>query len=298
MSKSKTIILSLIVMMLWGILFPLVKLGYEAFSIVSTADIILFAGVRFTICGAVICIYGLITEKKSFSQVKTSIAPILLSGLFAIILHYSLSYSGLMFTDSSKTAILKQIASIFYVCFSFFFFKDDKLTWKKIVGVILGFAGILAINTSSAGISFGIGDFLIISSSFCYVISNIISKKVLTKVSPIVVTGCSQLFGGVVLLIAGKLIGGNISMGGFNAVIVMLCICIASVFSYCIWFYVMKYGELSKMFIIKFAEPVFASIFGALLLGENIFKIQYLLSFLLIAAGIYVSNLKAAQNKS
>jgi len=49
---------------------------------------------------------------------------------------------------------------------------------------------------------------------------------------------------------------------------------------------------LSKMFIIKFAEPVFASIFGALLLGENIFKIQYLLSFVLIASGIYISNMK------
>ena len=77
-----------------------------------------------------------------------------------------------------------------------------------------------------------------------------------------------------------------------RSLIIMLCICIASIFSYCLWFITVKNGELSKMFIIKFAEPVFASIFGALLLGENIFKIQYLLSFVLIASGIYISNMK------
>ena len=48
--------------------------------------------------------------------------------------------------------------------------------------------------------------------------------------------------------------------------------------------------ELSKLFIIKFAEPVFACIFGAILLGENIFRVQYVLAFLLIATGIYISN--------
>jgi len=292
MSKSKTIIFSLIVMALWGVLFPLVKMGYEAFGIVSTSDIIYFAGFRFTICGAAICIYGLITEKENFKQVKHSVGPVLWSGVFAIILHYSLSYSGLMFTDSSKTAILKQIGSIFYVCFSWMFFKEDKLTWQKIAGVILGFGGIIVINTSAAGVSFGIGEILIIASSFCYIISNIISKKALTKVSPIAITGCSQLFGGVVLLIIGKAAGGTMTISFDRSLIIMLCICIASIFSYCLWFITVKNGELSKMFIIKFAEPVFASIFGALLLGENIFKIQYLLSFVLIASGIYISNMK------
>lgn len=44
------------------------------------------------------------------------------------------------------------------------------------------------------------------------------------------------------------------------------------------------------MYIIKFAEPLFACVFGAILLGENIFKIQYLLAFLLISFGIVLGN--------
>lgn len=98
------------------------------------------------------------------------------------------------------------------------------------------------------------------------------------------------MFGGIVLLIIGNLLGGSMDFTFNKSAFVMTYIAFASIFSYCIWFTVVKNGELSKLFIIKFAEPVFACVFGALLLGENIFKVQYLLAFLLIAMGIYVSN--------
>ena len=290
MSKNKSILYALFVMLLWGTLFPVVKLGYSAYNVATTGDIIFFAGVRFTICGALICLYACITDKTFFKDIKKALVPVLLSGLFAIILHYSFTYSALKLTDSSKTAILKQVGVLFYVCFSFMFFKEDKLTVKKLIGVILGFAGIIAINTNADGISFNIGDVLIIAASFCTVFSNVISKKVFQTVKPITSTGVSQLFGGVVLLIMGSLLGGNISFQFNTSAFIMIYICFASILSYSIWFTVVKSGELSKLFIIKFAEPVFACVFGAMLLGENIFNIQYALAFLLIATGIYISN--------
>ena len=290
MSKNKSILYALLVMLLWGTLFPVVKLGYGAYNIVTTGDILLFAGVRFTVCGALICLYAFVTDKASFKDVRTALLPVLLSGLFAIILHYSFTYSALKLTDSSKTAILKQIGALFYVCFSFVFFKEDKLTIKKLIGVIMGFAGIIAINANTDGISFNVGDVLIIAASFCTVFSNVISKKVFQTVKPIVSTGISQLFGGVVLLMIGKLLCGDISVAFDKSAFILIYICFASIFSYTIWFTIVKSGELSKLFIVKFAEPVFACIFGAILLGENIFKIQYALAFLLIGTGIYISN--------
>lgn len=293
MNKCKTICLALLVMLLWGTLFPMVKLGYTAYHITTTGDILFFAGVRFTICGIVICLYSWITAKDSYKAVKSSIVPVLLSGFFAIILHYGFTYIGLQLTDSAKTAILKQIGVLFYVCFSALFFKEDKLTLRKLLAVVMGLIGILAINTSYDGISFHFGDLLIVAASFCTVFSNIISKKVLSAVVPVTMTGVSQLFGGVGLLVFGKLLGGGMHMNfTFGQSFLMIYICLASIFSYCIWFTVVKNGELSKLFIIKFAEPVFACVFGALLLGENIFKIQYLAAFLLIAGGICISNIK------
>ena len=290
MSKSKSVWYALLVMLLWGSLFPMVKSGYVPYGIKSTGDILFFAGVRFIICGAVICVYTLIKDPASFKNAKKSLFYVLLSGLFAIILHYAFTYSALKFTDSSKTAILKQVGVLFYVCFSSLFFKEDKLTVKKLIGVIMGFLGIIAINSSSKGVTFNIGDALIIAASFCTVFSNVISKKVFKTVNPVTSTGISQLFGGIVLLFVGKLMGGSMSFALNSSAFILLYICFASVISYSIWFTVVKNAELSKLFIIKFSESIFACVFGAIILKENIFNMQYVLSFLLIVGGIYVSN--------
>lgn len=286
--KNKALISSLFVMLLWGTLFPMVKKGFAAYEVETVGDILLFAGIRFTICGAVISGFSLAKQKEEMTNVKHAIVPVLLSGLFAIILHYSFTYMALNLTDSSKTAILKQVGVLFYVCFSSLFFKDDKLTIKKFIGVLLGFAGIIAINANGNGISFNVGDALIIAASFCTVFSNVISKKVFQTVHPIASTGVSQLFGGIVLVIVGIIMGGNVVMK--DSLWIMGYICLASIVSYCIWFGIVKNGELSKLFIIKFAEPVFATIFAAVLLNENIFRVQYLIAFVLITLGISISN--------
>lgn len=281
---------ALLVMLLWGTLFPLVKLGFRTYSVITTGDILLFAGIRFTVCGLLISGWTFVRQRSAFIQARQSVASVLLVGLFAIILHYSFTYLGLNITEGSKTAILKQLGALFYVCFSALFVKEDRLTTAKLAGVLLGFAGIVVINADSNGVHINVGDVLIIAASFCTVFSNVIGKKLFKTVDPIAATGLSQLFGGVVLLIVGFMLGGSVDMG--HSLWIMICICVASVISYCLWYGTVKQGELSKLFIIKFAEPVFAAVFGAVLLGENIWKWQYLAAFILITAGIGVSNRK------
>ena len=297
MGKGKSIALTLFVMLLWGSLFPMVKLGFAAFQVESVGDILLFAGIRFTLCGGVIWAFALCKKQTPFDKVKNSLVPIFLSGAFAIILHYAFTYIGLTTTASSKTAIEKQIGVLFYVLFSALFFKEDRLNIFKFIGVSLGFFGIVAINISGGGLHFQVGDALIILASFCTVFSNVISKKVFKKVDPITATGYSQLFGGVVLLLIGLLAGGKVQMAWDKSLWIFAYICFASIVSYCVWYMVLKQSNLSNLFIIKFAEPMFSCLLGALILSENIFKWQYLISFLLIAAGIVISNCKG-KNKA
>ena len=107
MKKYKTVLVSLIVMALWGLLFPLVKLGYSAFEIKTVPDTLLFAGVRFCVCGVVVCAFSLFRDKKAFEPVKSSlIIPILLSGFFSIRSGYTYLFS-----------VLHQEVPLFY-CFN------------------------------------------------------------------------------------------------------------------------------------------------------------------------------------
>lgn len=293
--KHKGIFYSMVVMLLWGALFSLVKLGYRFFGIGSTGDILAFAGIRFVVCGIIIVLFALLRNPRDFQGVTRALFSVLLSGLFAIVLHYGFSYLGLGFTDGSKTAILKQLGAVLYICFSPLFFPEDRLSLQKICGLLLGVAGILAINMGTGGLRIHLGDVLILAASFCTVFSNIISKKAFNRVDPIVATGISQLFGGLVLLAVGIAAGGNarnLIPTNWQAIGVFCLIVAASVISYCLWFTVVKKEALSKLFIIKFAEPVFAAVFGWLLLGEDIFNVNYILAFGLISTGILVANLK------
>ena len=289
MNRNKYTLMALIAVLLWGSLYTAVKLGYTAYGVSSVGDILYFAGVRFTICGAMITMFAFITRPETFQPAKKHFLPILLAGLFSIILNYGLQYTGLQLTESSKTALLKQAGSLLYVCFSFLFFRDDKLTIRKLVGVAVGFAGVVVINGDATGIRFGTGELLIIAASLCTVIANITSKKTFSKVAPVTVTGISQLFGGVVMVICGKLMGGDMTINADSSSLIMVYICIASIVSYCMWYTASNKSQLSGMFIIKFAEPVLAGVTGAMLLGENVFNLKYLMAFLLVASGIWIS---------
>lgn len=294
LSSFKTILLSLIVMMLWGSLYPFVKIGYQAFSISGTdiPSILMFAGTRFTLCGIIICIIAYIKKDKIEKPKGKALGIYLLIGLFSIILHYAFTYVGLSSTDSSKTALIKQLGALIYVCFAFLFFKEETFSRFKIIGAIIGFTGIIAINFNTEGVSFSLGDGLIVLASICTVVANILTKKISTTHSPFWITGISQLSGGIVLMFIAFIMGATMLSFSWKSVAVFAYICTASMIAYVLWNYILKTSELSNMFIIKFAEPLFACIFGAILLGENIFKVQYLLAFILISAGIILANRK------
>ena len=300
MTNSKNlgfILKSLIVMALWGSLFPCVKVSYGAFNIESIGDLLFFAGVRFTICGAVIMLYRFFTAKHLFKTIKPVIMTVLISGLFSVVLHYAFTYSALKFSRSSAlVAILKQVGMVFYVCFSFLFFKEDRPTLIKFIAAAAGFVGIIVINITPEGIDFGFGEVLVLLASFSSVFSNVFGKKAITKADAVWVTGVSQLFGGVILLVIGYLTGGTMTVTYQPQSFVFVYILFASIFSYCLWYKILETHDLSKMFIIKFAEPLFATMFGMIIADES-FKIQYIIGFLFIALGITLTNKKEKQLK-
>ena len=65
-NKITSSIIALVCCALWGSLFPVIKIGYRAFGIASS-DIpatMLFAGIRFVVCGIVIIGFLWVSQKK------------------------------------------------------------------------------------------------------------------------------------------------------------------------------------------------------------------------------------------
>ena len=292
MKKYSVLLRAVLVMALWGSLFPMVKIGYQAFELDTsyTPNVLLFAGIRFIICGSVITLFAASKKKRMKLTAKRELPLVVAVGIFSIILHYTCTYTGLTMADSSVTALLKQLGAFVFIPVSFLFFKEDKFTVKKLIGAICGFGGIVVLNFTPTGFRIGVGEILIILASLCSVMSNIFSKNAMKTVDSLVLTGYPQLMGGIVLFLGAFLSGGRIAEVSPKAIFVLAYICTASILAYCIWNHLVKDNDLSGLLIVKFLEPVFAAVFGAVLLGEDIFNIRFLLALVFIGIAVAITN--------
>lgn len=289
------ILLSLIVMLLWGSLFPLVKLGYKEFQIDTDfyPNLLFFAGVRFTVSGLLISLFqGAKTKSLPVLKGKKEWTGVLLVGVFAVVFHYACTYFGLSVVESSKTALLKQSGVLVFIFFSFLFVKEDKLSIEKGLGAVLGVASIILLNCDEVGFSIGLGELFIVLASCCTVISNVVCKRMLKDTDATTITGYSEFFGGIVLLIIGASCGGGFSLGNVGAWMLFIYIIFATCVSYILWYSIVQKHELSKLFIIKLSEPLFAAIISAIILKEDLLQLHYLFAFLCVGLAVVVSNFK------
>ena len=287
------ILLALTVMLCWGSLYPTVKLGYEKFEI-NTAyypNLVFFAGVRFTVSGGIIVLL-LGVRNKTVPTVKTGKEwwGIALVALFSVMLNYSLAFYGLSIVESSKTALLKQAGALIFIVISALLFKEDKMTIGKAIGAVLGLGSIIILNVNQLGFSLGFGETVIVVSSFCTVTASVICKKMLKGTDSIVITGYSQLFGGLVLLAIGLACGGKMRLAQGGDYLLFGYMVVATCASYMIWYTIVQRYELSKLFITKLSEPVFAAIIGAIILKEDLLQWHYIGAFLCIATAVVISN--------
>lgn len=189
--------------LLWGTAFPFIKVGYAQFGIEGN-DIgskLLFAGARFTLAGIMVLFIFLVKNKHLPKIEKNGIMPVMLLGSVQTFGQYIFTYIGIGFTSGANTSVITACATFFTVLFAPLFFKSDKLNICKIIGCVLGFCGVLCVN-SGGGVTVDtlFGDFMILMSTLSAAAGNFISKGIVRDREPISVTGFQLLFGGILLL--------------------------------------------------------------------------------------------------
>lgn len=296
--KNINIILcSVLCTALWGSAFPCIKLGYNLFKI-ETNDLfskILFAGGRFFLAGIVVLIITAFIFKKFPTIKKESIKKITLLGFVETTLEYLFFYIGLSYASSFKGAILNPTSTFMMVILAHFIYKDDKLNFRKSLGCIVGFLGIIIVNLGQAGdassqISF-LGEGCLIISAFAFALGTIISKEI-TKIetNPMIVTGYQLSIGGFILIIIGLIGGGKLTATSIEAILLFIYLILLSSVAFTIWTTLFKYNSVGKVSIFNFLTPIFGTILSAIILLEDVFTVKNFISLILVCLGIYIVN--------
>lgn len=312
MSKSKLsktavmVPLALLCCFLWGSAFPMVKTGYELFGVGEndTASQILFAGMRFALAGILVIIFGsAIAKKPLYPKTKSEFGHILILALFQTVLQYIAFYIGLAHTSGVKSSVLVSLNVFLSLIISAVFFKMEKLTAAKLLGVVVGFAGVVIINFEAGGFAgFSInGEGAIIFSAFAYSVSSVLIKKYSVSENPVMLSGWQFLVGGVVMIAGGLAFSGRVdtslSIVNFAA---LLYLALISAVAYTVWGLLLKHNPVSKVAVIGFTNPVFGVLLSALLLGETTeaFSLKNLVSLVFVCVGIYIVNAKLGKKKA
>lgn len=286
---------------LWGSAFPCVKLGYELFNI-SVDDIfskILFAGWRFFLAGIIVLLITACIQKKFPKLKKEAIKSVVILGFIQTTLEYIFFYIGLSYASGFKGAILNPTSTFMMVILAHFFYKDDKLTFRKTLGCIVGFLGIIIVNLSgdvNSQSSF-LGEGCLIISALAFAIGSIISKEA-TKIesNPMIVTGYQLLIGGFILIVFGLIGGGKLQVTSTSAFMLFLYLALLSSIAFSLWTTLFKYNPVSKVSIFNFLTPIFGTILSALILSEDVFNLKNISALILVCFGIYIVNKPKPKN--
>ncbi|MBQ9531491.1 MAG: DMT family transporter [Eubacterium sp.] len=279
----------------WSLAYPLIKLGYSEFGISGDlASNVLFAGVRFSLAGILVLIFGKTLGINLKVKDKNLWAWIISFGLINTALHYMFAYMGLSRLPSSRGTILDSMGGFFLILLSGLLFKEDKITFKKIIGCIFGLFGIVLINIAPinelfSDISFTGDGFILINACFA-ALGGIMTRKISEKINITAATGYSMLIGGAVMIVLGFIIGikskWNITVKGL---LILLALVLISAVCFEIYNLLLSFHPISKVAIFNALIPVLGVMFSSLILGEP-FKWQYLAAGLSVAIGIAIIN--------
>ena len=292
--RSTILLIAVIANALWGSAFPAIKIGYRVFRITdgTAADKLVFAGIRFILAGFLVTVYNCMANKRLVLPEKKDVRGIVLLGLVQTWLEYIFFYISLTNLSGVKGSVINSMGNFFAVILAAVFLKNDKMTVSKVVGCILGFAGIVICNLGGgidAGFSL-MGEGFMLAAAFCFASGGVITKVCAQGTEPAVLTGFQLMLGGVLLTVTGLAFGGKIAFYGVDCVLSMGYLAMLSALAFTLWAKLIKYNPVGKISLFGFLNPIFGVILSGIFLGEDFLNVRLIAALVCVCAGIYIVN--------
>ena len=287
-------IFALTAAVVWGWAYPLIKLGFKEFAITPemTGSKMLFAGVRFCLSGLIILAMAKGRGLSFRLRQGSDCGFLLLYALFNTTFHYAFFYFGLSHSEGARAAILNTLSVFTVVILACLFFKSDKLTLRKILGCLIGFLGILALNLGGeqGGTGFTwLGDGMIILSALSSAVASLMTRGLSQRVNVFVGTGYSLALGGFLLIVPGLLLGGTLPLITPLGLLYLLLLIGISTTGFSLYNKLLSCNPVGKVAIYNSLIPVIGALTSCLCLGET-FYTKYLIAGALATWGIYLVN--------
>lgn len=282
---------------IWGSSYMFIKLGLNGgFEPLSLVAVRLLLG---TVLMAVI----MRRQGLALPRQRQVIISLAILGFMNNFIPFTLITWGEQFIDSNLAAILNSTTPLFAVILAHFFLADERLTWRRAAGVMLGFIGVtilfapdLVLRTSANKL---LGQVAVVLAAVGYAASTVFGRRRLVGV-PAPVASTLQLGFAFLWTIGPALVIERpwqlqpTPLAWFSAIWLGL---LSTGLAYLLYFTLLHVIGATPTTMVTYVLPIFAVLFGVVLLDEPLRWTQPL-ALATIFAGVWLANQRRGRPSS
>ncbi len=279
--KNVLLIASLILM--WGLSWPILKVG------LAYIPPILFAGIRTFLGGGILLLFAL--RHRSTLHWRQTWSVYAIAAFFNVILFFVLQTTSLEELPSGLVSVIVYLQPILVGVLAWLWL-GEKLNVVKGIGLILGFLGVVAVSLEGWSGHLGWSGFIYgLLAAVGWAVGTVYVKRVQDRVDLIWLAALQFLIGGTATIILGSLLDSwsdvHLTVALWWSMTYSAAIGVA--LSWLVWMYLLRAGEASRVAAVTFFVPLLSVALGTWLLHEPL-SIFLLLGLALMVASIYLVN--------
>ena len=276
--------------LLWSFAFVAGKIG-----VTDCPPLILLAA-RFSLAGILILGITALRGEAWSSLTWRDAAIFAILGVANNALYLGLGYTGLQTVSAGIGGLIVSANPVFTAVLAAAFLGET-LTWRKVMGLMLGIAGVgfIVWHRMSVGTDDWHGILFTLASLASIVAGTILFKVLSPRGSLWVGNGVQNLSAGIVLLPfaftladVGDIVPSARLLGAFAFLVLG-----GSILAYLLWFHLLKVCGATAASAYHFLMPPLGMLFAFLVLGEHV-EFRDLLGIIPVALGIYLVTRPAA----
>ncbi|HRD56183.1 MAG TPA: DMT family transporter [Parachlamydiaceae bacterium] len=292
---------------LFASVFTIAKAGLEY------AEPLFFVGARMMIAGALMLLFQYIFYRDSFIFKKEHFFRIFRLSLFNIYLTNAFEFWGLKHLTSFKACFIYSLSPFVSALLSYAVFSE-KLSFKKWIGLLIGFLGLTPILLSQTALEettghlffFSFAELSVIGAVFSSVYGWILLSQLVKEngYSPFMANGLSMLIGGAMALFHSRCTESwdPVPVSSWIPFLsaAFLLILISNFICYNLYGELLKRHSATFMSVAGFTTSFFTAFFGWVYLGETITWPFYLSAFIVFSGLMlfYFEEIKDSETKA
>lgn len=283
----KVIAIYVLVCLTWGLTWFAIRVGLLDFPPFFAA------GLRFTVASIVL---GFIIYYKKYPVQldKESIFLYLFMAVFSFLLPFGCVYWGEQYIGSGLAAVLFAIYPFSVLITTKIAIPDEEIKSTQVIGMVLGFAGIVIIFSNSLSFDFSNqlgGMVAVLASALMQSIVVVAVKKHGKNLHPAALNFAPMALGAIAFFVVSPLLEDrskiHFTMNGIYSVLYLGIF--GSVFAFSAYYWLLKRISIILLSLIAFITPVVALFVGWLFLGEQL-ESRETLGSVFVLAGLLAGN--------